>query len=144
MGAAAYEQQAQTEHADSLFERALESLDQPFEPDWRLEKYKKPALAAWLSMVPGLGQIYLGKPGMALAAIALTGGFTWLSINSLSLNLYTVFAFTALPYNLSTYLGNIRYAQSEAQSINEESPNQRCPHRKLFATTQVIQYLLRD
>jgi len=80
-------------------------------------KYKKPALAATLSVVPGLGYLYSGYPQTALSALLVNGMFmlgTYQAFNANNSGLGAIMGVFALGW----YSGNIYGAYTTAERKN--------------------------
>lgn len=83
-------------------------------------KPKKPMLAAYLSIVPGLGQLYAGDGADSLNAFVLNGGLIGVSVFSLCTGGYTEFALLEFKPVLRFYKGNIYNAQKDSYEFNEK------------------------
>lgn len=87
-------------------------------------KPKKQMLAAYLSLVPGLGQLYAHDGKDALNAFVLNGSLIGLSTYSLlSLN-FLDFGFFEFSPLVSFYRGNLYNAQKDVYQFNEKKINE--------------------
>lgn len=85
---------------------------------------KSPALAGGLSAVlPGSGQLYVGRPGDAAAAFLLNGAFIWATAEAFH-NHNNVTGGILLFFESGWYLGNIYNVVSGAHKYNRRSEQQ--------------------
>jgi tetratricopeptide (TPR) repeat protein len=78
---------------------------------------KNPALAGWLSILPGSGQLYCGRYHDALVAFLINGGLIWATCESFDRDLDalgTILGITELGF----YSGNIYSAVNSAHKYN--------------------------
>lgn len=83
-------------------------------------KPKNPTVALWLSIIPGLGQLYAGNPKDALNAFLLDGSLIALSTFTILSGDYIDFGLFELDPTLRFYRGNLYNAQKEVYEYNEE------------------------
>ncbi|MCX7821269.1 MAG: hypothetical protein N2258_06300 [Brevinematales bacterium] len=95
--------------------------------------YKSPELAKWLSILPGLGQIYAGDLGAGLNALALNGVIFYFTIDMILKANYLDAIFIALSFAERYYSGNFYHAEEKAKKYNEE-------HNKIFFSEFIDQY----
>jgi len=82
---------------------------------------KSPGLAGGLSAVlPGAGQLYVGRPGDAAAAFLLNGAFIWATVEAFR-NDNNVTGGILLFFEAGWYLGNVYNAVSGAHKYNRRS-----------------------
>jgi tetratricopeptide (TPR) repeat protein len=82
---------------------------------------RKPRTALLLSLfLPGSGQVYAGKPGRALASIALQGAALTFGIISIMHGYYFEGAFTGVSLFLRFYSGGARHAAYLVEKRNEK------------------------
>ena len=86
-------------------------------------KLKKPLLAGYLSIFPGLGQLYAGNFGDSLNAFLLNGAL--IAVSAYSIWTLDFWTFSLLEFNLVTHFmkGNIYNAQKDAYQYNENKQN---------------------
>lgn len=82
-------------------------------------KYKSPELAVWLSILPGLGQIYADDVGSGLNAFALNGVIFYFTVDMLLKANYLDAIFIALSFVERYYSGNFYHAEEKARQYNE-------------------------
>lgn len=78
---------------------------------------KSPALAGTLSVIPGMGQLYLGRSQDALAAFVITGGTMWAAYEAFDNELPALGVMLSM-VGASFYAGNIYSAVSGAHKYN--------------------------
>ena len=87
-------------------------------------RLKSPGIAGALSLVPGAGYLYLGRPGTALAALVINGLFIWTAAESLQKKNYAV-GTTAVFLGTGWYFGNMwgafRAAHQQNRQLTRES-----------------------
>lgn len=98
-------------------------------------KYKSPELATWLSIIPGLGQLYAGDVGSGLNAFALNGVIFYFTIDMLIKANYLDAIFIALSFVERYYSGNFYHAEEKARQYNER-------HNKKFLSEFLDHYEL--
>jgi hypothetical protein len=107
------------------------SADSPF-PTERLKAaletapsipQKSPAIAGTLSVIPGLGQLYLGRHQDALVAFTVTGGSLWASYEAFDNDLPVLGTLLAL-VGAGFYAGNFYGAISGAHKYNRSQTQQ--------------------
>lgn len=99
--------------SDERLARLLVRLD-----DGAKLRRKSPALAGVLSgIVPGLGQVYIGRPGDGLAAFLVNGLFIWGAIAAYNKEMYEVAGVLGF-IEIGWYGGNIVGAVSGAKRFN--------------------------
>ncbi len=84
-------------------------------------KYKSPTLAKWLStFIPGLGQIYAGKPLQALNAMAINTGTGYLLYDTIDKHpsFIEIFSYGSLFHRY--WAGNRNKAAQYARESNEK------------------------
>jgi outer membrane protein assembly factor BamD (BamD/ComL family)/TM2 domain-containing membrane protein YozV len=85
---------------------------------------KSPSLAGGLSAVlPGAGQLYIGRPGDAAASFLLNGAFIWATVEAFN-HRNNVTGGILLFFESGWYLGNIYNAISGAHKYNRRSEQQ--------------------
>jgi len=85
---------------------------------------KSPSLAGGLSAVlPGAGQLYIGRPGDAVVSFLLNGAFIWAAVEAFQ-NDDKVTGGILLFFETGWYLGNIYNAVSGAHKYNRRSEQQ--------------------
>ncbi len=99
------------ERASLLAARAREALDLPS---------KSPVLAGLLSLVPGLGHVYLGEYSVALTAFMWNGLFGYAAYDAISRGYYGLGALAAT-LELLWYSGTIYGAVSGAERYNRDA-----------------------
>jgi len=99
------------ERASLLAARAQEALDLPL---------KSPVLAGLLSIVPGLGHVYLGEYSVALTAFMWNGLFGYAAYDAISRGYYGLGALAAT-LELLWYSGTIYGAVSGAERYNRDA-----------------------
>lgn len=100
-------------------------------------KYKKPGLAAALSIIPGLGRVYTGNYVDAGFSLLTIGTFSWQSIAGFSKNgISSSYAWITGVLASGFYLGNIYGSYRAAQLKN------RLNKKSLFDATQRAYHLL--
>jgi putative component of membrane protein insertase Oxa1/YidC/SpoIIIJ protein YidD len=83
-------------------------------------KYKKPALAKWLSIIPGVGYYYAGHKGAALTSFIVNGLLIYATYSSVVSENYGLAGLVGL-VSLSFYIGNISGAGRSAIRFNEKT-----------------------
>ena len=83
-------------------------------------KAKKPMLAAYLSFIPGLGQLYAGDVKDSLNAFALNGSLIGLSIYSICSGNVSDFMLLEFSPTVRFYRGNLYNAQKDSYEYNEK------------------------
>lgn len=86
-------------------------------------KLKNPKIAAGLSLLPGLGQLYAGEPADALNAFLLNGSLLAVSTFSLISMDFWIFSLLEFPPTLHFYRGNLYNAQKETIQSNNKKIN---------------------
>jgi hypothetical protein len=86
--------------------------------DARPLPHKSPTLAGTLSIVPGMGQLYLGRGQDALVALVIAGGSIWASWEAYDNDLPALGTLLAL-VGAGFYAGNIYGAVSGAYKFNQ-------------------------
>lgn len=81
---------------------------------------KKAGLAASLSVIPGLGYIYTGRPKSALTAFVMNSLLGYAVFSSIKKENYGVAALLGV-FNLSFYIGNITGAKRSASQYNQRA-----------------------
>jgi outer membrane protein assembly factor BamD (BamD/ComL family)/TM2 domain-containing membrane protein YozV len=85
---------------------------------------KSPSLAGGLSAVlPGAGQLYIGRPGDATASFVLNGAFIWATVEAFN-HRNNVTGGILLFFESGWYLGNIYNAVSGAHKYNRRAEEQ--------------------
>lgn len=79
--------------------------------------YKDPATAGALSIIPGGGQLYLGRHRDALVAFLLNGALIWAAVESFDNELYALGAVISV-VEFGFYAGNIYGAVGSAHKFN--------------------------
>lgn len=100
-------------------EQLLKSVDE----DMPHIPFKKPVLAGVLSVIPGLGQLYLGRGQDALVAFVFTGGTTWAAYEAFDNDLPVLGVMISM-VAVSFYAGNIYGAISGAHKYNHNQIQQ--------------------
>lgn len=80
---------------------------------------KKPWLSASLSVVPGLGYLYTGRPKSALTSLVMNALLGYGVYTCIKKENYGVAALLGV-FNLSFYIGNISGAKRSAQRYNQQ------------------------
>lgn len=81
--------------------------------------YKKPWFAASLSIIPGVGYLYIGRPKSALTSLIMNSLLGYAVYTSIKRENYGVAALLGV-FNLSFYIGNISGAKRSAQRYNQQ------------------------
>lgn len=81
--------------------------------------YKKPWFAASLSIIPGVGYLYTGRPKSALTSLIMNSLLGYAVYTSIKRENYGVAALLGV-FNLSFYIGNISGAKRSAQRYNQQ------------------------
>lgn len=82
-------------------------------------RYRNPALAGALSVVPGAGYWYAGHKQTAVASFLINGLLTFATYSNIKKENYGMAALTGV-FNLSFYLGNITGAVKSTKRFNEK------------------------
>jgi putative component of membrane protein insertase Oxa1/YidC/SpoIIIJ protein YidD len=82
-------------------------------------RYKKPAIASLLSIIPGAGYAYLGNTSTAVSSLLLNGVFGYATYTSIRKKNYGVAALTGL-FSVSFYIANIYGAGQSAKHHNDK------------------------
>lgn len=88
----------------------------------RLENlpHRSPALAGALGIVPGLGHLYIGQPGVALSALVWNGIFGWALVEAIRDQNYSL-ALVLGAFEVMWYGGSIVGAISGAHRFNRDA-----------------------
>lgn len=82
-------------------------------------KYKKPAVASLLSVLPGAGYAYVGHSQTAISSFLLNGVFAYATYSSIKKKNYGLATLTGL-FSVSFYIANIYGAGQSAKRHNEQ------------------------
>lgn len=82
-------------------------------------RFRSPALAGAISIIPGAGYWYAGHKQTAVAAFIMNGLLTFATYSNLKKENYGMAALTGV-FNLSFYLGNITGAIKSTKRFNEK------------------------
>jgi putative component of membrane protein insertase Oxa1/YidC/SpoIIIJ protein YidD len=82
-------------------------------------KYKKPAVASLLSILPGAGYAYVGHSQTAISSFLLNGVFAYATYSSIKKKNYGLATLTGL-FSVSFYIANIYGAGQSAKRHNEQ------------------------
>ncbi|RYU90264.1 membrane protein insertion efficiency factor YidD [Mucilaginibacter terrigena] len=85
----------------------------------QLLKYKSPAKASLLSIIPGLGYAYTGHPQTAISSFILNGVFAYATYSSIQKKNYGLASLTGL-FSLSFYIANIYGSGQSAKRHNDQ------------------------
>ncbi len=120
----AYSRMGEYDNAKGSFEQAARYSTQTYDRNIALlnqlneQKIKSPAVAKWLSIVPGLGYLYSGHKGSALTSLLVNGALGYATYTSVKSQNYGVAALCGL-FTVSFYIGNINGAGRSATRYNE-------------------------
>ena len=103
-----------TNLGDDVRKRSIEIVEQ-----LKNIKYKKPALAKWLSIIPGAGYLYAGHKGSALTSFIVNGLLMYATYSSIKNENYGVAGILGV-VSLSFYIGNINGAGRSAIRYNDK------------------------
>ncbi|MES2265183.1 MAG: membrane protein insertion efficiency factor YidD [Bacteroidota bacterium] len=82
-------------------------------------KYKSPAKASLLSIIPGLGYAYTGHTQTAISSFLLNGVFAYATYNSIKKKNYGLASLTGL-FSVSFYIANIYGSGQSAKRYNDQ------------------------
>jgi tetratricopeptide (TPR) repeat protein len=85
-------------------------------------KYKSPAKASLLSIIPGLGYVYTGHPQTAISSFLLNGVFAYATYSSIKRKNFGVASLTGL-FGVSFYIANIYGSGQSAKRHNNQKRN---------------------
>ncbi len=86
--------------------------------DLKLKSEKK---ALILSLVlPGLGQVYAGKPWRGLSSLLLTGAAVTYGVFSISQGLWFTTFLSGMTFTMRFYAGGAKYARTSVKAYNEQ------------------------
>lgn len=122
-------------HYFSLIDEQPKTQNSQIVNELMTQKYRSPAVAKALSIIPGAGYLYTNHTGSALTAFAinaLLGYATYTSIKKSNYGAAGVFGF----FSLSFYLGNINGAGRSANRFNQRIIEQKV--RKLESLNHIF------